>query len=86
MLCIRYLIQFQKGQTEIKALIDSESEVKAMTLAYAAQIGLTTRKTSVGAQKIDGSPLETYGMVSASFSLASRHQYGGGPRNAFPSP
>ncbi len=40
-----------------------------MTPAYTAELGLTTRKTSVGAQKIDGSPLETYNMVSASFSL-----------------
>ncbi len=40
-----------------------------MTSAYAAKLGLTARKTSVGAQKIDGSPLETYGMASASFLL-----------------
>ncbi len=40
-----------------------------MTPAYAAELGFTTRKTSVGAQKIDSSPLETYGMASASFSL-----------------
>ncbi len=40
-----------------------------MTPAYVAELGLITRKTSVGAQKIDSSPLETYGMVSASFSL-----------------
>ncbi len=40
-----------------------------MTPAYAAELGLTNQKTSVGAQKIDGSLLETYGMVSASFSL-----------------
>ncbi len=40
-----------------------------ITPAYVAELGLTTRKTSVGAQKIDGLPLETYGMVSASFSL-----------------
>ncbi len=40
-----------------------------MTPAYVAELGLTTRKTSVGAQKIDGSPLETYGMASANISL-----------------
>ncbi len=40
-----------------------------MTLAYATKLGLITRKTSVGAQKIDDSPLETYGIVSTSFSL-----------------
>ncbi len=40
-----------------------------MTPAYATKLGLTARKTSVRAQKIDGSPLETYGMVTASFLL-----------------
>ncbi len=40
-----------------------------MNPAYAAELGLTARKTNVGAQKIDGSPLETYGMASTSFSL-----------------
>ncbi len=40
-----------------------------MTLAYAAELGLTTWKTSVRAQKIDGPSLETYGMAPTSFSL-----------------
>ncbi len=65
---IWYPIQFQEGQP-IKALIDSGSEVNVMTPAYATKLGLTTQKTSVGDQKIDGSPLETYGMASARFSI-----------------
>ncbi len=40
-----------------------------MTPAYTAKLGLTTQKTSVGAKKIDGLPLETHGMTSAKFSL-----------------
>ncbi len=40
-----------------------------MTPAYAAELGLATQKTSVGVQKIDGSPLETHGMTSARFSI-----------------
>ncbi len=66
--CIRYPVRFQEGQA-IRALIDFGSEVNAMTPAYATELGLTTRNTSVGAEKIDGLPLETYSMVSASFSL-----------------
>ncbi len=66
---IRYPVLIQDDQPEVKALINSDSEVNAMTLAYAKKLDLTTHKTSIGAQKIDGSPLETYGMVSASFSL-----------------
>ncbi len=40
-----------------------------MTPAYAVELGLTTRKTSIRDQGIDGSPLETYGMVLASYLL-----------------
>lgn len=40
-----------------------------MNPAYATKLGFTTRKTNVGAQKIDGLPLGTHNMVSAVFSL-----------------
>ncbi len=66
-LCIWYPVQFQNN--EVQALIDSGSEVNAMTPTYATKLGLTAWKTSVGAQKIDGLPLETHGMISARFSL-----------------
>ncbi len=66
---IRYLVWFQKeGQLqEVRSLIDSGSEVNAMTPAFAARLGLITRATNVDVQKIDGSPLETYSMASAGF-------------------
>ncbi len=66
--CIRYPVRFQEGQVII-ALINSGSKVNTMTLVYVAKLGLTTRKTSLEAQKIDGSPLETHGMTSAKFLL-----------------
>ena len=40
-----------------------------MTLGFAAKIGFILRSTNFGAEKIDGSPLESYDMVSAEFSL-----------------
>ncbi len=40
-----------------------------MIPAYTVELGFTTRKTSVGAQKIDGLPLETHGMTSARFLI-----------------
>lgn len=40
-----------------------------MTLAYATKLCLKPRSINVGAQKIDGLALETYGMSSASFVL-----------------
>ena len=58
--CIWYPITF-KDQTE--ALLDLGSEVNAMSQAFAHQLGFTIWKTNIGAQKIDGTTLETYGMV-----------------------
>ena len=52
---------------DILALFDSESEINAMTLAYPVQLGLKMQKTDISAQKIDGSLLETYGIVIAAF-------------------
>ena len=65
--CIRYPVQFQAQQ--IEALINSGSEINTMTPEFAARLGLSTRPTGVGASKIDGSPLATYGMAVAAFSL-----------------
>ncbi|MCJ1349417.1 hypothetical protein MMC31_007657 [Peltigera leucophlebia] len=62
----------KKDTDEIQALIDSGSEVNAMAPAYAKKLGLRIRKTDVGAQKIDGSALETYGMVIAGFQVQDK--------------
>ena len=69
---IQYPVQF-KGHTTVKALLDSGSEVNAMTPAYAAVLGLRVRPTDVGAQKIDGSTLSTHGMVLATFQVEDKH-------------
>lgn len=64
---IWYFIQFQAQQ--IKALINSGSKVNTMTPTFANKLGLLTRSTNVGGQKLDGFPLATYGMVVAGFLL-----------------
>ena len=43
-----------------------------MSPAYAKRLGLKTWKTNVGAQKIDGSALETFGMVIADFRVEDK--------------
>ena len=43
-----------------------------MTPAYAKQLGFQTQKTDIGAQKIDGSLLATYGMVIAAFQVIDK--------------
>ena len=66
--CICYPVQFRKDKgNDILALLNSGSKVNAMTLAYAAHLGLKVRVTNVGAQKIDKSLLATYNMVIAAF-------------------
>lgn len=49
-------------------MVDFGSKVNAMTPAYVAKLGFTIRKTNVGAQKIDYSPLEIHDMASMIFS------------------
>ena len=71
-LYIYYPVQFQENQGQVRALLDSGSEVNAMSPAYAEKLGLKTRKTNVGAQKIDGSALETFGMVIADFQVEDK--------------
>ena len=43
-----------------------------MSPAYVKRLGLKTRKISVGAQKIDGSALETFEMVIADFQVEDK--------------
>ena len=77
-LCIHYPIWFQKdqeqeGQGQIKALLDSGSEVNAMSPAYAKSLGLKTWKINVGAQKIDGSALKTFEIVIVDFQVEDKN-------------
>ena len=43
-----------------------------MIPAYAKRLGLKTQKTNVGAQKINGSALETFGMVITDFQVEDK--------------
>ena len=75
--CIRYPVRFRRKNDEdedkdVRALIDSGSEVNAMHPAYATKLGLRARKIDVGAQKIDGSHLDTFGMVIADCSVKNK--------------
>ena len=68
--CIYYLIRFQEEQ--VRALLDSGSEVNAMNPDYARKLGLKIRRTNIGAQKIDGSALKTFGMGIADFQVEDK--------------
>ena len=64
---IYYLINF--GEKSILALFNSGSEINTVYPAFAKELGLPIRPTDVRAQKIDGTTLETYGIVVAAFKI-----------------
>ena len=70
--CIHYPLGFWKDTVEVRALIDLGSELNAISPAYTSKLGLKVCHTDVGAQKIDGSTLETFGMVLASFQVEDK--------------
>lgn len=57
---------------DVKALINSSSEINTMTSAYASKLGLQARHMNVGVQKIDGSTLPMFKMVLASFQVKNK--------------
>ena len=69
---IHYPVWFQEGQGQIRVLLNSGSKVNAMSPAYVKKLGLKARKTNVGAQKIDGSALKTFGMVITDFQVEDK--------------
>ena len=71
--CICYPVQFRKDKgKDVLALLNSGSEVNAMTSTYAAHLSLKVKVTDVGAQKIDGSSLATYDIVIAAFQVVDK--------------
>ena len=72
---IHYPVWFQEEQ--VRTLLNSGNEVNAMNPAFAWKLGLKSWKTNVGAQKIDGSTLETFEIVIAGFQLEDK---GGRPK------
>ncbi len=67
--CIQYSVTFKD---QIEALLNSRSKVNAMCQAFAQKLGLKICKTNIGVQKIDGTTLETYGMVVFTFSVTDK--------------
>ena len=77
--CIQYPITFPGSITQdclaldpILALLDLSCEVNVMHPAFAERLGLVVQTTNVGAQKINGTTLETYIMVVVAFSVADQ--------------
>ena len=69
---IHYLVLFKWDTTEVQALINSKSEINAIHLTFAKQLGLSVQLTNVRAQKINGTTMNTYGMVVTAFSVVDK--------------
>ena len=77
--CIQYPITFpgnvtQDGSTlnPVSTVIDLGSEVNAIYPTFAERLGLVVQTINVGAQKINGITLKTYGMVVAAFLVTDQ--------------
>ena len=70
---IHYPVQFKDtDKAPVQTLINSGSEVNAVHPFFVKQLGLSIRPTDVRAQKIDGTTLDTHGMVVAAFSMVDK--------------
>ena len=70
--CIWYPITFRKKSVSMSALFDSVSKVNAIHPTLVWKLGLSVRPTNVGAQKINGTMLNTFGMVVTAFSVMDK--------------
>lgn len=52
----------------MQALINLGSEINVIHLFFAKRLGISIRSTDVGAQKIDGTTLDTHEIIVAAFS------------------
>ena len=53
-------------------MVNSRSEVNAIHLSFAKQLGLPVRSTDVGTQKIDNITLDTYKMIVIDFLVVDK--------------
>ena len=70
--CIRYPIAFRKKSVPVSALLDSGSKVNAIHPIFAWELRLPIGTTDVGAQKIDGTMLNIFGMVVVAFLVTDK--------------
>ena len=69
---IRYPITFRKKFVSVLALFNLSSEINAIHPTFARELELPIRTTDIGAQKIDGTMLDIFGMVVIAFSVMDK--------------
>ena len=70
--CIWYPITFRKKSVSVPIFLDLGNEVNAIYSTFAWELGLLIRPTDIGAQKIDGTILDTYRIVVTAFSMTDK--------------
>lgn len=55
------------------ALLNSKSEINAISYTFTSQLGLQVWKTNVGVEKINGTLLKTYEMVVSTFFMLNKN-------------
>ena len=70
--CIWYSITLRKKSVSVSTLFDSGSEVNAIHPTFAWELGLPIRPTDIGAEKINSTMLDTYGMVVITFLVTDK--------------
>ena len=53
-------------------VLDLDSKINSVHPVFAKKLGLPIRPTDIGAQKIDGTTLDIYGMVIAAFFIENK--------------
>ena len=86
--CIWYPIQFTKknnkdNHNNLRALINSGSEVNAIHPAYTTKLGLCARKIDVGIQKIIGSYSDIFKIVIINCSVKDKSKEFNSSRRSF---
>ena len=70
--CIWYSVTFQKKSMPVFTLLDLGSKVNAIYPNFAKELDLLIKPTDVRAQKIDGTMLDTFGMVVVPFLVINK--------------
>lgn len=71
-LCIHYLLYFQKNLLKIKVLLKSSSKIIVTTPAYISKLRFQVYCTNIKAQKINGSIIQIFKIVLASFKVKQK--------------
>ena len=64
--------RWSQSQEQVKALLNSSSKVNIISPAFAQKLSLYIQKTNIGAQKINGSALETFGIVITDLEVENK--------------